>query len=376
MSFLTSDTSQFNGVVDTLAATNSMSAPAQEGLSMMDTMEQDVPFVAGCALTRKIREQIESVSLIDMPVLIIGEHGTGKEAAARLIHKLSARAQLNLVRVNCDSESEELLDAHLFGCQHGEDGTSRIEPGAFERAGAGCILLRQFSQIPAGVQAKLLHVVQEQAFFPKGSDQRISTRARILATADAKIENAVREKKIREDLFYRVSAFTIEMPPLRARKEELPLLLAGFMDRATKRYNRSPRPFSANVIEACQQYEWPGNLRELENFVQRYLIMGAEVPKPADSRGKDNGLFLVSTVHKGNDWDSHPRTQPAEGVSGLKSIVRNLKGEAEMNAISSALQQTQWNRRQAARLLNISYRGLLYKIREYQLTPSAPSPRM
>ncbi len=177
-----------------------------------------------------------------------------------------------------------------------------------------------------------------------------------MATNHVDIEQAIRDRKLREDLFFVLGAFTIELPPLRERKEDIPLLLARYMDRLAAQHGRAPKPFSAALVEVCQDYEWPGNLRELENLVHRYLIMG-------------NDSLTLRGLHA----RSHsPLTASCTDLpAGLKSLVRNLKGETEMNAIRNALEQTGWNRRKAALLLNISYRGLLYKIREYGLV--APS---
>ncbi|MBV9339321.1 MAG: sigma-54-dependent Fis family transcriptional regulator, partial [Acidobacteria bacterium] len=193
----------------------------------------------------------------------------------------------------------------------------------------------------------------------------LNVDVRILATTNVDLEKAVTEKKLRQDLYYRLNAFTIGMPPLRERTEELPVLLDHCMVRMAQRYGLPARDFSPALLAVCQNYSWPGNLRELENFVKRYLVMGDE--SLALPLGKTCTLPEVAQAPS-------PQTlKPASSESstdmdGLKTLVRSIKGQTEKDAISNTLQKTGWNRKQAAQLLRISYRSLLYKIDQYQLT--------
>ena len=332
-------------------------------------------FVGASRAMQKIRRQIESVAQLDVPVLILGEHGTGRETVARLIHELSSRSKSSFEKITCEGFPEELLDSELFG--HIENGNGKIlhvAKGKFERNANGTVLLEEISRMPVGLQAKILHVVQGGEFFRKGGSSKIAIDVRMMATNHVDIEQAIRDRKLREDLFFVLGAFTIELPPLRERKEDIPLLLARFMDRFAALHGRTPKTFSAALVEVCQDYEWPGNLRELENLVQRYLIMGNDSLTLCGLRARSNSLFLVSR-ESGMQVKQTPQLPLAascnDSPAGLKSLVRNLKGETEMNAIRTALEQTSWNRTKAALLLDISYRSLLYKIREYGLV--APS---
>ena len=354
-----------------------ISAPIEEEHSNGEKKILGPAFVSTSRAMQKIRRQIESIAQLDVPILILGEHGSGRETVARLIHELSSRSKSSFEKITCEGFPEELLDSELFG--HIENGNGKIlhvAKGKFEDSANGTVLLEEISRMPVGLQAKILHVAQGGEFFRKGGSSKIAIDVRVMATNHLDIEQAIRDRKLREDLFFVLGAFTIELPPLRERKEDIPLLLARYMDRLAAQHGRMPKPFSAALIEVCQDYEWPGNLRELENLVQRYLIMGNDSLTLCGLRARSNSLFLVSR-EPGMHGKQTPHLPLAASCSdlpaGLKSLVRNLKGETEMNAIRNALEQTRWNRRKAALLLNISYRGLLYKIREYRLVPPCSS---
>jgi two-component system response regulator AtoC len=322
-------------------------------------------FVAGSPVMRRLRARADLLAQIDAPVLILGESGSGKEIAARLIHKLSIRSGNRFLKVNCGALPRELLESELFGCERGGAmGTPGSVRGKFELCDGGTILLNEITEMPSGLQSQLLHVLQDGRFFRVGGKTSIPLDIRVLAATNMDLERALSEKKLREDLYYRLNAFTVHVPPLRQRKEEIPLLLGHFMNRVSKHYGLAPRRLSADLLEACQHYSWPGNLRELENFVKRYLVMGEE------------SLALSELEPSSNSFGPHCKPSerdseggPVEPATSLKSLVRSAKGETERNAISVALEQTHWNRKAAARLLRISYRALLYKIQQYQMSP-------
>jgi len=335
----------------------------------IEQINEELFFVAASPTIRKLRARAELLAQVNAPVLIVGESGSGKEIVARLIHKLSVRSGSRILKANCATLPSELLDIELFGCEHDVvSGAARTKRGKFELCHGGTILLDELTEMPASLQAKLLHVLQDSQFFRSGSETTTEIDVRILAASNVDVERAVAEKKLREDLYYRLSAFTIHVPPLRQRKEEIPLLLAHFMNQISKHYGLPPRMLSPAVLEACQHHSWPGNLRELENFVKRYLVMGDESlaaselePEANFSSGQKNAL-------------SHgysPKKFTAAEFPSLKSLVRTAKGQTERSAIAGALQRTQWNRKAAARLLGISYRALLYKVQEYHMTPPA-----
>ncbi|HUO27410.1 MAG TPA: sigma-54 dependent transcriptional regulator [Candidatus Aquilonibacter sp.] len=325
----------------------------------VEELNDDVFFIAASPAMRKIRSQAALVAHVDIPVLLLGESGTGKEVLARLIHKLSPRAHRTFLKVNCAAVPGDLLESELFGYEPGAfTGATHSKPGKFELCNKGTILLDEIGEMPPLLQAKLLHVLQDQQFSRLGSRSVIKVDVRILAATNIDIPQALATKRLREDLYYRLNAFTLQLPPLRNRKEEIPILLKHFMTRMAERYARSPLPLSSQLLEACQAHPWPGNLRELNNFLKRYLILGDEKLAVAELQPRDDGTG-------GARSDSRSRSTEAGG--GLKSLARSAKDEAEAEAIRKALEQTNWNRKQAAALLQISYKALLYKIRQYGL---------
>ena len=325
----------------------------------VEELNDDVFFIAASPAMRKIRSQAALVAHVDIPVLLLGESGTGKEVLARLIHKLSPRAHRTFLKVNCAAVPGDLLESELFGYEPGAfTGAMHSKPGKFELCNKGTILLDEIGEMPPLLQAKLLHVLQDQQFSRLGSRSVIKVDVRILAATNIDIPQALATKRLREDLYYRLNAFTLQLPPLRNRKEEIPILLKHFMTRMAERYARSPLPLSSQLLEACQAHPWPGNLRELNNFLKRYLILGDEKLAVAELQPRDDGTG-------GARSDSRSRSTEAGG--GLKSLARSAKDEAEAEAIRKALEQTNWNRKQAAALLQISYKALLYKIRQYGL---------
>jgi two-component system, NtrC family, response regulator AtoC len=318
---------------------------------------EDSFFVASSPAMIKLRSQAEKVARVNVPVLLLGESGTGKEVMARLIHQLSARSNRSFLKVNCAALPGELLESELFGYEPGAfTGATRSKPGKFELCDKGTILLDEIAEMPTSLQAKLLHVLQDQMFSRLGSRTTIQVDVRVLAATNVDMPVAIADKKFREDLFYRLNAFTLHLPPLRERTDEIALLAKQFMAIWSERYARASLPVSEKLLDACRRYTWPGNIRELENFVKRYLILA------------DEGVMLQELEANAKALSSTPSQQPVSdgGSSGdLKSLIKGLKGEAEMEAIAKALDQTKWNRKETARLLGISYKALLYKIRQY-----------
>jgi two-component system, NtrC family, response regulator AtoC len=324
----------------------------------VEELGDDLFFVAAGPAMRKIREQVSQVASVNVPVLMLGESGSGKEVVARLIHKLSPRAQRTFLKVNCAALPADLLESELFGYEPGAfTGATRSRPGKFERCDKGTILLDEIGEMPPILQAKLLHLLQDRQFSRLGSRSFVTVDVRILAATNVDIHQAIAAKKIREDLYYELNGFTLHVPPLRETREEIPLLLRHFVALFAARFGRAPLPVSPMLVDACLRYTWPGNLWELENFVKHYLIHG------------DEQLALSELEPKGKE--AIQATQGAAELPGmqdrddLKSVVRSLKDEAEREAIARALERTRWNRKEAARRLGISYKALLYKIRRY-----------
>ncbi|MGH9325497.1 MAG: sigma-54-dependent transcriptional regulator [Terriglobia bacterium] len=335
---------------------------AEPARGEVEELSDDQFFVASSAAMRKIRSQVAQVAQVDVPVLMLGESGTGKEVVARLIHKLSLRSNRTWLKVNCAALPADLLESELFGYEPGAfTGATRSKPGKFELCHEGTILLDEIGEMPPSLQAKLLHVLQDQQFSRLGSRSMVQVDVRILAATNINIPEAIASRKFREDLYYRLNAFTIHLPPLRERKEEIPLLMRHFMGLFAARYGRTPLSVSPALVEASMNYRWPGNLRELENFIKRFIILSDESLMLSELESKKDGPALFEEI-----VPDTPKERPAD----LKALVRSLKDEAEGEAISRALDQTKWNRKEAARLLKISYKALLYKIRQYNLDRS------
>lgn len=330
----------------------------------VEEVGDEVFFLAAHPLMRKIREQVELVARVDVPILILGESGTGKEVLARLVHKLSHRNERSFLKVNCAALPGDLLESELFGYEPGAfTGATREKPGKFELCDGGTMLLDEIGEMPVGLQAKLLQVLQDHEFSRLGGRTTIRVDVRILAATNVDMQKALANKKLRPDLYYRLNAFTIEVPPLRERRGEIPLLLRHFMTRLSSKLGREPLPISPGLQQAALRHDWSGNLRELENFIKRYLILRdeAQAVKELAARPREINVttHLLAAAH-------------AAPAGDLKSLVRSLKDEAEFQAISQTLERTSWNRKEAARLLNLSYKALLNKIRRFGLENHGP----
>ncbi|MFB3813647.1 MAG: sigma-54-dependent transcriptional regulator [Terriglobales bacterium] len=336
--------------------------PSELGAEIDENVEELADgnfFAAVSPAMQKVRAHIGQIAGVDVPVLLLGESGTGKEVAAMLIHKLSQRAKRRFVKVNCAAIPSELLESELFGYEAGAfTGATTAHPGKFEQADHGTILLDEIGEMPPSLQAKLLQVAQDHKFFRLGARSPVSVDVRILAATNINITEAIKSGKLRLDLYYRLNAFSIQMPALRQRREEVPVLMKLFMSRLAQRFGRPARPFSNELLNACMRHFWPGNIRELQNFVKRYLILGDEASLLSELKSGQQEVAKSVARTDGKD---------------LKELVRALKGEAEAQVIQAALEQTNWNRREAAQMLNISYKALAYKTRQYGLESRRPS---
>jgi DNA-binding NtrC family response regulator len=328
-------------------------------------------FVGASPVMRKLRVQAELLAQSDSPVLILGETGSGKETAARLIHQLSVRSGFKFTKINCAALPSDLLEAELFGYEG--NGTNPVRPkaGKLELCENGTILLDEVPEMPRSLQAKLLQVLQSGKFSRPGSRTTVAVDVRILTASTSNLESAISSRKLRDDLYYRLSGHILHVPPLRERREELPLLLHHFMRYMAKRYALSPRTFSPAVLEACQLHGWPGNLQELENFVKRFLLAGSKELPFANGADLQHSAKSAMPFFEAESAARPPQMEiVARSSDSLKSLVQAVKLEAEKSAIIAALQKTGWNRKAAARLLKVSYRTLLYKIDQYRLKPA------
>jgi two-component system response regulator AtoC len=323
-----------------------------------DQVTEDLSFLAASPQMVRIRQQILQIAPVDVPVFICGESGVGKEVVARMIHLRSKRRNQPFVKVNCAALPGELLESELFGFEQGAfTGAVRSKPGKFEIANKGTIFLDEIAEMSTHLQAKLLHVLQDHQYSRLGGRHMVETDVRVLAATNMDVQEAMKTGRFREDLYYRLNVLSILVPPLRERLVEIPLLFRHFLDKYSEKFGKTPQGPSKYLIDAAVNYPWPGNLRELENFVKRYVIL-------EDDEGSLRELIEMSSTRQ----RTSPREEsPAPREQGLKALVRGLKDEAEMEAIADALERTRWCRKDAAKMLGISYKALLYKMRQFNL---------
>jgi len=330
----------------------------------------------------EVKMTIEQVADTTATVLIRGESGTGKEVVARMIYSESSRRDKPFVKVNCAAIPYELLESELFGYEPGAfTGATRQRLGKFEQANGGTIFLDEISEMHPALQAKLLHVLQDNAFSRLGGKRDVQVDVRVMAATNKQLERAVEEGVFREDLFYRLNVVTIHIPPLRERREEIPVFLEYFISKYSEYYGKKPPVFSENAMARMMEYAWPGNIRELENLVKRYVIVGNEAQiirelsthKPIVSSvaaplvAAVPGTAEATTAAPANGHGAEPE------MPSLLEIGRRAALLAEREAIERVMTQTKWNRRQAAKILKISYKALLNKLKAMEEQTKAQS---
>jgi len=338
---------------------SSSSSVEQDLYGQAEVLNDGSSFLAASRAMRSIRQQIEKIADYDVPVLILGESGTGKEVVARLLHGRSARARQPFLKVNCAALPGALLESELFGYERGAfTGAVRSNPGKFEICKSGTILLDEIGEISPAMQAKLLHVLQDKTVCRLGGNTPVKVEARVIAATNIDICEALESGALRQDLYYRLNTFVLRVPPLRSRPEEIPSLLNHFIGRFAPLYGCRIALPSPRLIAACLQYPWPGNIRELQSFTQRFLIQGDE---ELSIRELQKGATASTGSIDAND------SLRETSFTNLKKLGREVKCSAEKPAIEKVLQETRFNRKAAARRLKISYKGLLRKLREYEL---------
>jgi two-component system response regulator AtoC len=325
--------------------------------AIVESLDDELFFLAASPAMKQILAQVAQIAKVNVPVLLLGESGVGKEILARLIHKMSNRAHHSWVKVNCAALPADLLESELFGYEAGAfTGAKKSKPGNFELAHKGTILLDEIGEMSAPLQAKLLHVLQDGRFSRLGSRSDIKVDARILAATNIDVKRAIAERKLREDLYYRLNALTISIPPLRERRQEIPHLLTCFIKLAARKFGKNPPPISDRIMQACLRYHWPGNLRQLNNFVQRFLVLEQE----------DHVLQELAETPPA--IESERKGSPVYAGGGLKALVRSLQNDAEAREILRVLEDSNWDRKTAASRLQISYKALSYKMQEYKIS--------
>lgn len=302
----------------------------------------------------RIKEMIRKIAGTDATVLVLGESGVGKELIARAIHDQSLRRDKIMVRVNCAALPSELLESELFGFERGAfTGAMRGKMGKFELANGGTIFLDEIAEMSPGLQAKLLHVLQDGEFSKLGGKKDLKVDVRIVAATNQNLERAIKEGRFREDLYYRLNVVKILVPPLRERKEDIPILCQHFFKKFRAQYDSDMEKIPETILEAFMSYSWPGNIRELENMMRRLVVL------------RDEKYVLKEMVLPAEARPEPEKASPSLEPLSLKEISKRKTVEVERDAIFKALVENNWNKKRAAETLNISYRALQYKIKEY-----------
>jgi len=318
---------------------------------------------------REIRDIIEQVADTDITVLIRGESGTGKEVVARTLFQLSGRRDQPFVKVNCAALPSELLESELFGFEKGAfTGAHKRKLGKFEYANHGTIFLDEISEMHPSLQAKLLQVLQDGEFSRLGSESDVNVDTRIIAATNRNLEDAVADGSFREDLYYRLNVVTVHLPPLRDRRDAVPLLVEQFLQKNNEQYRKDVAHLSPETMEIFAKYHWPGNVRELENMVRRMVVLGNEAAVVEEIKLSGTRLQEREDANDSLDLGALGADfSDAQGID-LKAISRRAAQLAEKGVIEKVLQETRWNRKEAAQRLQISYKALLYKMKENGLS--------
>jgi two-component system response regulator AtoC len=316
----------------------------------------------GSEKMREIRPIVEQVADTDITVLIQGESGTGKELVARAIYALSARRDRPFLKVNCAALPEPLLESEMFGYEKGAfTDASNQKPGKFELAEGGTIFLDEISEMMPPLQAKLLQVLQDKQFTHLGGKQDIRVDVRIISATNQNLSEGVAQGRFREDLYYRLNVVNIRVAPLRERREEIPLLVEYFAKKYTREFKRKAPRLSTETVDVFHRYNWPGNVRELENCMKKIVILGSDQAVNQELRKKCEGKN-ADLPAQASGLDELIK-QNLDRYS-LKAFSKEAIRRAEREVIGKVLRQTCWNRKEAAERLQISYKALLYKIKE------------
>jgi two-component system response regulator AtoC len=322
-------------------------------VDVRDLPPMDVIFGQTSAMAAA-RERLERVAGTTVPVLVQGESGTGKDIFARLLHARSNRSNHTFVKVNCPAIPHSLIESELFGYEKGAfTGAYATKRGRVELAHQGTLFLDEVSGLDVSIQAKLLQVLQDGGFMRVGAQESRTVNTRLICAANGDLRQQTEQGSFRLDFFYRINAVTIDLPPLRQRTADLPQLVDYFLNVHSKAYRLEPKPLSREIMRMMQRYNWPGNIRQLENLVRGYVLMGDEESLAAD---------LIPSGATG----IVPEIDLANPIS-LKQITKAATRGLEREIILKVLQANGWSRRKTARWLNISYRSLLYKLQESEV---------
>ena len=327
--------------------------PSSASAGLPQDVYQPYNFIGESAQIKKVFRIVNRVARTDSSVIIVGETGTGKEMVAGAIHYNSLRADGPFVRVNCAALPEQLLESELFGYEKGSfTGADRMRVGRFEYANGGTIFLDEIADMSLFTQAKVLRVIQEKEFERLGSNETIKTDVRILSATNKDLMERMRKSLFREDLYYRLNVVTIRLPPLRERNGDIGLLIQFFQKKLSVEMNKKILGIEPGAMKMLTRYHWPGNIRELENAIERAVLLA----EGETITTEDLNLFFAG---EGSEEDDERIKLPAKGIS---------LGEAERQLIEQALQRSSWVQKEAARLLGVSTRALNYKVKQFGFT--------
>ena len=329
--------------------------------SMEPPLPPDSVIFGRSTAMQMVRHKIQKVAGTNVPVLVTGESGTGKEILAKVLHLRCPWSDGPFVKVSCPAIPSTLLESELFGYEKGAfTGAYGTKPGRVELANRGTLFLDEIGELDMGLQAKLLQLLQDGQFSRIGAQEDKKVEVRVVCATNRQLDKEIEAGTFRSDLFYRINVVDMHVPPLRERREDIPELISYFLKTHSIMFNSNPRPISTRLLQVLQAYSWPGNIRQLENLIKRYVILGNEDAITMD-------LAASPTPHSSV---FEPQI-PTDGPISLKKITAAAVLELERRVILKTLQAHHWNRKQAARALNISYRALLYKIRDAGLASPA-----
>ena len=357
-----------NGVLERVKLRQEVTALKKE----LQVRSDYTSFVGDSEPMSRVKGIIEQVADSELTVLIRGESGTGKEIAARSLHQLSSRREQPFVKVNCAAIPRDLLEAELFGYEKGSfTGAHKMKQGRFESANKGTIFLDEIGDMPLELQSKLLQVLEQQEFVRVGGIINIRVDVRIVCATNRNLEQAIANREFRDDLFYRLNEITLFLPPLRDRKEDIPLLLNHFLAKHNRLYGKEYTGLSPETVSRLIAFHWPGNVRQLENMVKQVVVRSDE-QIIEELIAAASHVARLEDPRPSSEHNVAPSSADAELDPGfsLKSRVGRRVASEEKQLISEVLTKTNWNRRKAAELLEISYRSLLYKIKDYNLNSS------
>ncbi|MGA3294641.1 MAG: sigma-54 dependent transcriptional regulator [Candidatus Acidiferrales bacterium] len=337
----------------------SAAQPKLETVAHAIELPPDHIFFGPSTTMQVVRQKVERAAGLNVPILILGESGTGKEVLARFVHNRSPWFNGPFVKVNCPAIPGTLLESELFGFQKGAfTGANAAKPGRIEMAQGGTLFMDEIGELDGSLQAKLLHVLQDGHFTRIGDHEEKRMDARVVCATNRRLQQEIETGGFRADLFYRINVISITLPPLRDRRQDIPYLVEYLRQQFNRRFQRNAVPLSKETLHLLQQREWPGNVRELENCMARYVVLGSEEAFYADRTERAPFSFAYETT--------------PEGTIPLKRIAQQVTRRMEHDVILKVLQANHWNRRKTAQVLKISYRALLYKVRQAGLPAKRP----